>query len=66
MQRAIRTTNGWVLCPKCGHKLAKATGSTTNTEESGNGENRAKYEGKLEIKCSSCKEIIEINMEVLR
>lgn len=23
MQKAIKTTNGWILCGACGHKLAR-------------------------------------------
>lgn len=36
----------WIRCPKCGHKLFKYEGERT----------------KLEIKCSSCKAIVEIRI----
>ena len=37
----IKFENGWCRCGKCGHKLFKAVGEI----------------GRIEIKCSSCKEI---------
>lgn len=47
MQKAIRLTDGWVICGKCGHKLARAYG------EGG---------GIMWLfKCQSCKEINRYN-----
>lgn len=66
MLRAIRTTNGWVLCPKCGHKLAKLQGTILSTGTDAKRETSNDTEVKLEIKCTSCKEIVVIGKEVLR
>ena len=44
MQKAIKLTDGWVICGKCGHKLARAYG-----------EGGAVWS----FKCSACKEINE-------
>ena len=60
MQKAIITNSGWVLCAHCGHKLGKMVGgyiSPTETPKSNTGENT---KPKLQIKCTSCKTINEI------
>lgn len=49
---AIRDNIGWIRCGSCSHKLMKVL----NWEVSGD------TSVSLEIKCSSCKEINEINI----
>lgn len=54
---SIITKDGWILCAKCGHKLAKVVGNTklpttTQTERIGS---------MLEFKCSSCKALNTYN-----
>ena len=46
MQKAIKLTDGWVVCGKCGHKLARMRG------ECGSGVIWS-------FKCTACKEINE-------
>ena len=48
-QENINTTEKWIHCPKCGHKLMKVLGTTSNTF--------------VEIKCSSCKAITLIDIK---
>lgn len=48
-KQSINTTEKWIRCPKCGHKLMKVLGTTSNTF--------------VEIKCSSCKAIVNVKIE---
>lgn len=48
-QENINTAEKWIRCPKCGHKLMKVLGTTSNTL--------------IEIKCSSCKAIVKVKIE---
>lgn len=43
--------NSWVQCPKCGHKLFALK--------------RPQGVVSLEIKCSSCKEIVSVRMNLM-
>lgn len=43
MLKAIKIEDGWIICGKCGHKLAKSLGGD-GTEQ-------------IEFKCSTCKEV---------
>lgn len=45
MQKAIKLTDGWVVCGKCGHKLTRTNGEGGSAVWS--------------FKCMSCKEINE-------
>lgn len=52
---SIVTANGWIICAKCGHKLAriaeKGSGVSTNTSEPKTGRTTQT----IEFKCQSCK-----------
>lgn len=51
--KSIITEDGWILCGKCGHKLAKVVcdkQSHITPQSASNGEN-------IEFKCQSCKTI---------
>ena len=49
MEKAIKTSDGWCLCSRCGHKLGKYSKEIIERKE-------VKPLG-IEIKCSTCKEI---------
>ena len=46
MTTAIKLQDGWIICGKCGHKLARSIGSI--------GEHGAEI---IQFKCSTCKEL---------
>lgn len=52
MLKAIKTTNGWILCGACGHKLAREIVEPLVKYE--------KDEGfVIQFKCASCKALNE-------
>lgn len=53
MQRyqSIITADGWILCAKCGHKLARVIGDKSSITPNSSLGSRAI----IEIKCHSCK-----------
>ena len=59
MQRAITTKSGWIICGNCGHKIAKLTAFCDAGQ-------KPNVTLQIESKCTSCKEINIINMEVLK
>ena len=49
--QSMTTADGWILCAKCGHKLAKVVNiNTTHTTPQ-----RGRSEEIIELKCQSCK-----------
>ena len=48
-KQAVDVKAKWVRCPKCGHKLMRVLDIKSNTL--------------IEIKCSSCKAIVKMNIE---
>lgn len=42
--KALITKDGWILCAKCGHKLAKEVANSID-----------KSNCEIELKCNSCK-----------
>lgn len=42
---SIITTDGWILCAKCGHKLARVVGGDKPTQ----------HPAAIELKCQCCK-----------
>ncbi len=53
--QSIITADGWVICAKCGHKLAR----TTPPAEGGGRNEQSKTAQKIEFKCHACKALNE-------
>lgn len=56
--RALVTEDNWILCGKCGRKLAKRVGQTLNPKETETSLKMAKNGSKIEFKCPCCKEVV--------
>lgn len=49
--KSIITADGWILCAKCGHKLARVIGDKSSITHNSTLGSRAI----IELKCQSCK-----------
>lgn len=49
--KSIITADGWILCAKCGHKLARVIGDKSSITPNSTLGSRAI----IELKCQSCK-----------
>ena len=55
--QSIITADGWVICAKCGHKLAR---TTPPVEGNGGRNEQSKTDQKIEFKCHACKALNEL------
>lgn len=55
--QSIITADGWVICAKCGHKLAR---TTPPAEGNGGRTEQGKTAQKIEFKCHTCKALNEL------
>ena len=49
--QSMTTADGWIICGKCGHKLARVTGDLSSITPNSPPLSRAI----IELKCQSCK-----------
>ena len=57
--QSIITADGWVLCGKCGHKLARVV-QPQNESKGRNRENKKGYDvAQIQFKCHACKALNE-------
>lgn len=55
--QSIITADSWVICAKCGHKLAR---TTPPAEGNGGRNEQGKTAQKIEFKCHTCKALNEL------
>lgn len=55
--QSMTTADGWIICGKCGHKLAKSIGEYKNIPLQNKRHIGSNTSLKIEFKCQSCKEI---------
>ena len=56
--KALITQDSWILCGKCGRKLAKRVGIYSNISQAETSLKTAKNGSKIEFKCPCCKEVV--------
>lgn len=61
--QSMTTADGWIICGKCGHKLAKSIGEYKNITLQNKRNISTNTSLKIEFKCPSCKEINILEVE---
>ena len=61
--QSIITADGWVICAKCGHKLAR---TTPPVEGNGERNEQSKTAQKIEFKCHTCKALNELVINTVK